>query len=220
MNAEKKAILRGIAQNSKCCKSKVRKVLRIKKSTSWKHIPPSATDTHTKVVKGNKFHWCAKCGRWSTTHDTASHWGKETDDTNVHLSVDPSAWHFDFSFLSLVEVFLSGLFVLWVIMEPYILQFIHFLKNVNWHPKLSWLEPLLWSVILFGVLYISNMNETDDSTRRERRILQKRSRMRNKRRTRRRTRTQHTRTLRVRENFVSARERAIISQTVKACLKN
>jgi hypothetical protein len=39
----------------------------------WRFAPPSPGDPAVKTIPGNSkpFRWCAKCKRWSTTHDTS-----------------------------------------------------------------------------------------------------------------------------------------------------
>ena len=71
----------------------------------WKKVAPVDGTPTTKVVNGKTFKWCAKCVRWTTSHDTASHTGKKPDDdkTEANLGLvetstawdinDPSAWH-------------------------------------------------------------------------------------------------------------------------------
>ena len=36
-------------------------------------MPPRAGEPGTKTVRDKTFSWCAKCKRWKTTHDTATH---------------------------------------------------------------------------------------------------------------------------------------------------
>ena len=72
---------------------------------NWKKTPPAVGTPATKLANGKTFKWCAKCVRWTTTHDTASHTGGRTDDrTEANLGLvntgawdnidDASAWHF------------------------------------------------------------------------------------------------------------------------------
>ena len=69
-------------------------------TTSWKSTPPGDGEDHTKRVKENVFHWCAKCHRWTTTHTTVTHTSKKKDDKKDGpseasaslLELDPSVW--------------------------------------------------------------------------------------------------------------------------------
>ena len=69
-------------------------------TTSWKSTPPGDGEDHTKKVKENVFHWCAKCHRWTTTHTTATNTSKRKDgkdngpsETSASLlELDPSVW--------------------------------------------------------------------------------------------------------------------------------
>jgi hypothetical protein len=79
----------------------------------------------TKAVGGKTFNWCAKCGRWTTTHDTSTHTGgvtSEKPEANLGLIEsktawddcnDPSAWH-----VNLDDPFWFG--KVWTILVPYI----------------------------------------------------------------------------------------------------
>ena len=67
---------------------------------SWKTIPPKKGEAFTKKVKENTFNWCAKCRRWTTTHNTVTHVSKRKDEGKDDpsepsvslLELDPSAW--------------------------------------------------------------------------------------------------------------------------------
>ena len=50
-----------------------------KKSKPWRFIAPNEGESETIVRNEKTFHWCAKCGRWTTTHCTATHVGKKND---------------------------------------------------------------------------------------------------------------------------------------------
>ncbi len=69
-----------------------------KKATSWKIIPPEAGQPETKTSdNGRTFHWCAKCKRWTPSHDTSGHTGKKKEsrppqEANLCLVPDPSCW--------------------------------------------------------------------------------------------------------------------------------
>ena len=43
---------------------------------SWKLISPKKGEARTIKMKENMFHWCAKCKRWTTTHNTVTHISK------------------------------------------------------------------------------------------------------------------------------------------------
>jgi hypothetical protein len=64
---------------------------------SWRSTPPKSGEPTTKKVNDKMFNWCAKCGRWTTTHTTAEHTGKPSNELVANLSeglvLDPSAWH-------------------------------------------------------------------------------------------------------------------------------
>ena len=64
------------------------------KFPSWKNSPPAPGDAEAKKYKGKNFYWCARCNRWSTTHGTVQHRGKDdvAAPTMNYLVPDPSAW--------------------------------------------------------------------------------------------------------------------------------
>jgi hypothetical protein len=69
----------------------------------WKLTAPAQGEPKVKTVNGKTFKWCAKCGNWTTTHDTSTHTGK-TKPSNVQgkktsfkaesnlAAWEPSAW--------------------------------------------------------------------------------------------------------------------------------
>lgn len=59
--------------------------------TSWKKVAPSGNESQTKTMIGKTWHWCAKCRRWSTTHNTEQHTSPAKPQANV--VIDPAAWH-------------------------------------------------------------------------------------------------------------------------------
>jgi hypothetical protein len=66
--------------------------------SKWKLQAPKDGDPSSKTVNGRKFNWCAKCGNWTTTHDTSTHTGggsappaAPAAETNL-AAWDPSAW--------------------------------------------------------------------------------------------------------------------------------
>ena len=50
-----------------------RKKIRHKNMPAWKTKPPSAGESHTKIVDGKTFYWCGKCGNWTSTHTEQQH---------------------------------------------------------------------------------------------------------------------------------------------------
>ena len=44
--------------------------------TSWRYTAPKAGEAETITRDKKTFYWCAKCGRWTTTHSTETHTGK------------------------------------------------------------------------------------------------------------------------------------------------
>lgn len=69
------------------------------RKTNWKRIPPADGEPTTKTERGQPWHWCAHCGRWSTTHGTAGHTGpkpnKPPADPSANLlfqTPEPYAW--------------------------------------------------------------------------------------------------------------------------------
>ena len=71
-----------------------------RKQQSWKTTPPEPGAPQTMVKRGKTYHWCAHCGRWSTTHGTKDHQNEKTKkklDNNpqahLHFFPQPSAWH-------------------------------------------------------------------------------------------------------------------------------
>ena len=49
----------------------------------WKSVPPKTKDDEAKIVKGNNFHWCSRCGRYNLTHGTDDHITKVYIDMEV-----------------------------------------------------------------------------------------------------------------------------------------
>jgi hypothetical protein len=80
---------------------------------SWRFTAPGTGESSTKTHQGKQFRWCAKCKRWSTTHDTATHTGAKgkspTPAPQANLCLvpdvpDPSAWLFMFEFPHLSDI--------------------------------------------------------------------------------------------------------------------
>jgi hypothetical protein len=135
---------------------------------NWKKVAPAVGATSTKVSNGKTFNWCSKCGRWTTTHATASHTGGCTDEASANLvfSIDPSAWHADTQ---------SGITFqdLWNLVRPYILMaqygflilkapvFVAFLVVIFrtiiftlWKQGVNALAPLCWLIGLLATLWM------------------------------------------------------------------
>ncbi|MCK7498622.1 MAG: hypothetical protein MZW92_54390 [Comamonadaceae bacterium] len=67
------------------------------------------------------FEWCGKCRHWTTTHNTETHTGRIPDsnpsnEANVGLVVDPSAWY--------VELETPSVQDLWFVFGPMIMSFV------------------------------------------------------------------------------------------------
>ena len=72
----------------------------------WKLVAPKSGEDQTKSVNGKTFHWCGKCGNWTTTHSTESHTGTSPQKNSSNKSTrrtpssaesnlvswEPSAW--------------------------------------------------------------------------------------------------------------------------------
>jgi hypothetical protein len=52
-----------------------------KERDAWKLKAPGAGKSHTKRDKGTTWYWCSKCGRWTRSHLTEEHKGKDPKDT-------------------------------------------------------------------------------------------------------------------------------------------
>ena len=48
-------------------------------SGAWRFVAPKDGEAETITKNKKTFHWCAKCGRWTTTHSTATHKGKNKE---------------------------------------------------------------------------------------------------------------------------------------------
>jgi transposase InsO family protein len=150
----------------------------------WKQVPPPDGTPNTKSVNGKTFKWCAKCGRWTTSHDTVSHAGPtRVAEANLGLVEnetawdvrDPSAWHVGFNdSFSLQDV--------WGFLGPYIklLQFgllfhfspifFDFLVNIlstlgmaMWEQGYSVVAPLVWLIGLLVTLGLGLLPFQDDN---------------------------------------------------------
>ena len=84
-----------------------RKELRHKSMPAWQTKAPSQNQSQTKTVDGKTYHWCDKCGNWTSTHTAQQHGkgfkkGKGGAKSNkkknnfapeTHLSAfEPQAW--------------------------------------------------------------------------------------------------------------------------------
>jgi hypothetical protein len=73
------------------------------KMTSWVRNPPSNGEGESKTMHGKTFLWCSKCKRWTTSHGTAQHLGKQSDgkgenkpqEKKIHFSMveNYAAWN-------------------------------------------------------------------------------------------------------------------------------
>lgn len=68
-------------------------------SASWTRTPPAANAPQQKSMHGKTFHWCGKCKRWTTSHGTDQHVGKQEGESvpkqaNLSMIRDFAAWHF------------------------------------------------------------------------------------------------------------------------------
>jgi transposase InsO family protein len=156
---------------------------------NWKRVAPTAGTPTTKTVNGKTFNWCGKCNRWTTTHDTSSHQGKQPaaagGQTEANLGLvesdtawdvcDPSAWHVGLDVgVSLVDI--------WELFGPYLklLQFgllFHFspvffdflvsvLHTVGmhvWEQGFRVVAPLVWILSLFATLWLGLLPFQDDN---------------------------------------------------------
>jgi hypothetical protein len=66
---------------------------------AWKKTAPKTGESEKKDKDGRTWFWCGKCGRWSTTHGTTDHKGKQGDDAPASAShvntlrmQGPAAW--------------------------------------------------------------------------------------------------------------------------------
>ena len=61
----------------------------------WKRKPPGPNESPTKKVQDKTWHWCEKCGRWSTTHGTDEHKSPASNGANhqANIVMNHSAWH-------------------------------------------------------------------------------------------------------------------------------
>ena len=142
------------------------------RSLSIEKVAPKEGEAQTKTVDGKLWRWCAKCGRWSTTHGTAEH--RDPPKSNLALARDPSAWHcsiVDDSDISWSAYFgswfwwlvswlntlqaclifwlpLTGLCATWIPDDWYRFGLEFLLSHQEW-----WLPVLLW----FGLFWTSIM---------------------------------------------------------------
>ena len=50
-------------------------IRRHAKLQQWKLVPPKKNESHSKVINGRTYYWCAKCMNWTPTHKTETHRG-------------------------------------------------------------------------------------------------------------------------------------------------
>jgi Zinc knuckle len=72
-------------------------------ATAWTRAPPPPGSPQTKMMHNKKFHWCARCNRWTTSHGTDQHRSKPESGSSesskptkvVHLTSTDSftAWN-------------------------------------------------------------------------------------------------------------------------------
>jgi hypothetical protein len=173
---------------------------------SWRSTPPKSGEPTTKKVNDKPFNWCAKCGRWTTTHTTQQHTGKVDAEPAANLAaglvVDPSAWIVsdEVTWQDLWAMFapyllcfgLGAYAAMMFLTGPPIFDFFHeilrFIVEWNW----SLLAPFLW-IIAILVSYFHKPfldryfptppDEPDEpKTRRERRHCQQHQRRESRRR--------------------------------------
>ena len=53
----------------------------------WKFVGPKEGEPTTKMMNDRLFKWCAKCARWTTTHDTSTHVGN-TNQAKSQATID------------------------------------------------------------------------------------------------------------------------------------
>jgi hypothetical protein len=136
-------------------------------SPNWKKVPPVAGDPVTKTMSGKVFQWCAKCGRWTTTHATDSHTGgRDKVEANMALVLDPSAWHTDLdSVISLADVWgwirpfcllIQGglLFYFFPIFLDFVIEVLFAAVPMMWEHGVTTFAPLLWLSSLLFTLWL------------------------------------------------------------------
>jgi hypothetical protein len=175
---------------------------------NWKKVAPPTGTAATKSVGEQTFNWCAKCGRWTVTHDTLSHTGGvgkvDASKTEANLGEagpglvfqDPSAWHVDpFSSLTLGDLWYS-IFPYFMLLQfgllfsfsPVFFTFVVTLlsetSSTLWNQGVTTLAPLSWLAGLLGTLWLGMHCDPDDAPeprwqRRNRSQARKRQRRKN-----------------------------------------
>ena len=130
-------------------------------SKSWKTTAPKAGESESKKQDGRTWRWCAKCGRWSTTHGTAQHTGPSRGSPAPstasaqanYLYPMPSAWHVPIFFVpTFWDIFTFGLdfvhVIALVIARTLARTFAHVLFSACIGYSLGTLPPTFWSFFL------------------------------------------------------------------------
>ena len=128
---------------------------RRSQGSSWRTTPPAEGESSTKTVNNKVFKWCAKCNRWSTTHDTSTHVSKQAGAVPIaaNYSVpDPVLWQVSFGWSTLwsdiqelITPYLALAFVSWLIVGFLTFGTIFF-------------GPLVWLVLGAMTLYLYFLN--------------------------------------------------------------
>ena len=146
-----------------------KKAIRHKNLAAWRLKAPNSGESHTKTVDGRKFHWCDKCGNWTSTHTAQTHGGKSrgsgstkkggkksdfSPETNLTLfePLDPELWlvQFDeeekqqsFSLFTLIKYFYLVLTVGILLGLP-IASFIVIIERLSENQDLWSLATAVW----------------------------------------------------------------------------
>ena len=100
-----------------------------KQGQSWKTTAPKQGEALTQTKSGKVFHWCAHCGRWSTTHGTNGHINEKTKKdlggahqaNHLHFSwPQPEAWHCSISQVSPWRIVVN---LLWSLLRGFLVRF-------------------------------------------------------------------------------------------------
>ena len=160
---------------------------------SWKTIAPAPGASNSVTKDGKTFFWCGKCGRWTTTHDTAKHTGKREPTAAVastSLVPDPSVWCTEIAkdpvwrmllpyivtlFLGYFAASIFPIVVLFVeqhgnsILQFTIISLRDILRSVvAYHCAIP--SVLLWAVLYVLVLYVGCMTPGPEDSSGQRKI--------------------------------------------------
>jgi hypothetical protein len=153
---------------------------------NWKRAPPPDGTPNTKTANGKIFRWCAKCSRWTTTHDTASHTGKPgkgkteanlglVESANAWDVSDPSAWHVGINdslsmhdawdlFGPCIKLLQFGLLLYFA---PVFFDFVvHLLRTIGttmWAQGFGVVAPLVWLISLLVTLWLGLLPFQDEN---------------------------------------------------------